>query len=120
MKQELTCTLYCTCVDSSWAEGLPDNGFTDVRGDEQRDTRSETVTFLEKFVEQQHDQTRDKQLDDDEQAHPRSDLARVSVHSCSNTPLLQERINSSKHLSFNEIHQDFDTLVYILTLCCQT
>lgn len=49
--------VYCspTCVDSSWAEGLPDNGFTDVSGDEQRDTRSETVTFLEKFVEQQHD-----------------------------------------------------------------
>lgn len=78
--------LYCTRVDSGWAECFPDDGFTDVSGDEQRDTRSETVTFLEKFVEQQHDQTRDKQLDDDEQTHPRSDLARVSVHSCSITP----------------------------------
>ena len=50
-------------VDCRRAEGLPHDRFANVGGDKQRNTRAETVTLLEQFVEQQDDQTGNKQLD---------------------------------------------------------
>ena len=38
-------------VDGGGAERLPDNRLTDVGGDEERDTRTKTVTFLKEFIE---------------------------------------------------------------------
>lgn len=49
-------------VDGGGAEGLPDDGLTDVGGDEKRDTRTQTVAFLEQLVQKQNNQTCHKQL----------------------------------------------------------
>lgn len=50
-------------VDGGGAKGLPDDGLTDVGGDEQRDTRTQTITLLQQLIQQQHDQTGHKQLE---------------------------------------------------------
>lgn len=42
-------------VDGGWREGLPDDGFTDVCCDEQRNARAKTVAFLEELVQQDDD-----------------------------------------------------------------
>ena len=38
-------------------EGLPEDDFADVGCDEERDARAKTVAFLEKFVEEDHNDT---------------------------------------------------------------
>ena len=50
-------------VDSSGTEGLPDNGLTDVGGDEQGDTRAQTISLLQQLIQQQYNQTGNEQLD---------------------------------------------------------
>ena len=40
-----------TSVDGSRAEGFPDYSLTDVGGNEERDTRAEAITLLEKLVQ---------------------------------------------------------------------
>lgn len=67
-------------VDGSRGEGLPDDGLANVGGDEERYARTEAVAFLEQFVEQEDDQTGDKQLDYDQEADAGADLGRVTVH----------------------------------------
>jgi len=37
-------------VDGCWTEGFPDNIFTDIGGNEQRNTGSQTIAFLKKFI----------------------------------------------------------------------
>lgn len=49
-------------VDGGGAKGLPDDGLTDVGGDEQRDTRTQTITLLQQLIQQQHNQTCHKKL----------------------------------------------------------
>ena len=39
-------------VDGSGREGLPDDGLANVGGDKKRDTGTETIPLLEKFVEE--------------------------------------------------------------------
>ena len=43
-----------TCVDGSWTEWLPDDSFTDVGGDKERDTGAKTVAFLEKLIQKEN------------------------------------------------------------------
>lgn len=50
-------------VDGGGAEGFPDNGLTDVGGDEERDTRAQTVALLEQLVQQQDNQTCNEELE---------------------------------------------------------
>jgi len=52
------------CVDGSGRECLPDNGLADVCSNKERDTRTETVTLLEKFVEENDNESGDDELDD--------------------------------------------------------
>lgn len=66
-------------VDSGGAEGLPDDGFTDVGGDEQGDARAQTIALLQQLIQQQHDQTRHKQLEK---------KRRVQGHADNNTAIL--------------------------------
>lgn len=33
-------------VDGGWAEGLPDNGLTDVGSNEERDSRAQAIALL--------------------------------------------------------------------------
>lgn len=49
-------------VDRGGAEGLPDDGLTDVGRNEERDTRTQTITLLEQLVQQQDDQTCNEEL----------------------------------------------------------
>ena len=49
-------------VDGGGAEGLPDDGLADVRGDEQGNAAAKAVTLLEQLVQQQHNETGHKQL----------------------------------------------------------
>lgn len=49
-------------VDSGGAEGLPDDCLTDVGCNEERDTRAQAIALLEQLVQQQDNQTCNKQL----------------------------------------------------------
>ena len=96
-----------TGVDSGGAEGLPDDGFADVGGDEEGDPAAKAITLLKQLVQQQHNETGHKQLkmedqsmklalckfkaaeenlkfshlDDDQQTDTSTNIARVSIHS---------------------------------------
>ena len=67
-------------VDRRRTERFPDDRLADVRGDEQRDARAESVAFLQQFVEEKDDQTGDEQLDDDQKTNAGADVRRVAVH----------------------------------------
>jgi len=71
-------------VDGSRGEGFPDDGFANIGGDEERDTGAETVALGEKLVEEEHDHSSDKQLDDDQRADASSHLSGVAVHAGQN------------------------------------
>ena len=49
-------------VDGGRTERLPDNGLTDVGGNEERDTRAKAIAFLEQLIQQEDNQTSTKQL----------------------------------------------------------
>ncbi|KAF1756407.1 hypothetical protein GCK72_012860 [Caenorhabditis remanei] len=68
-------------VHCGWRERLPDNRFANVGGDEERDSGSETISFLEKLVEKKDDETGNHELDDDEKADSSSDFRWLSVES---------------------------------------
>lgn len=68
-------------VDGGWAESLPDDAFADVGGDEQRDSRSQSVSLLEHFVEDHDEQSGEEELDDDEQGVSGSKVSHASVQS---------------------------------------
>ena len=96
-----------TGVDSGGAEGLPDDGFADVGGDEEGNPAAKAITLLKQLVQQQHNETGHKQLkmedqsmklalckfkaaeenlkfshlDDDQQTDTSTNVARVSIHS---------------------------------------
>lgn len=58
-----------SCVDCGWAERLPHDCLTDVCGNEERNTRAQTVTLLKQLIQQQHDQTGHKQLQKTDHQH---------------------------------------------------
>lgn len=49
-------------VDGGGAEGLPDDCLTDVGCNEERDTRAQAIALLEQLIQQQDNQTCNKQL----------------------------------------------------------
>jgi len=66
-------------VNGSWGEGLPDNGFTDVGGDEQRDTGAETISLLQQFIEENDDQTSKDKLDNQKKTDASTEIARLTI-----------------------------------------
>ena len=58
-----------TCVDGSWTEGLPDNSLTDIGSNEERNTRPQTVAFLQQLIEQQNHESSTQQLQEQEIRH---------------------------------------------------
>jgi hypothetical protein len=66
-------------VDGGGGEGLPDDGFTDVGGDEEGDARSKTVSFLEKLVEEDHDHGRGDKLDNEEKTDAGAEITGLAV-----------------------------------------
>jgi len=58
----LRCSRTSARVDGGGAEGLPDDRLADVGCDEERDTGAQTVALLEQLIQQQDNQTCDKEL----------------------------------------------------------
>ena len=55
-------SLTSSSVDSSRAECLPHNCLTDIGGNKEGDTRAKTISFLQQLIQQQHNDSRHKQL----------------------------------------------------------
>jgi len=51
-------------VDGGWREGLPDDSFANVGGDEQGDTGAQTVTFLKEFVQEKNNKSGNEKLNE--------------------------------------------------------
>ncbi len=49
-------------VDGGGAKRLPDDGLANVGGDEERDSRAQSVAVLQQLVQQQHNHTRKEEL----------------------------------------------------------
>ena len=61
-------------VDSHWAESLPKDLLADIGGNEERDTRAETVALLEELVKEDDNQASDDKLDDEQDANTETKL----------------------------------------------
>lgn len=59
-------------VDGGRRESLPDDGLANVGSDKERDTRAKTVAFLEQLVEENDNESRNQELNDQQQAHASS------------------------------------------------
>lgn len=55
-----------TSVDGGWAESSPDNVLTNVGRNEERDTRTQSVSLLEKFIKKNDNKTSDNKLEDEQ------------------------------------------------------
>lgn len=87
-----------TGVNGSGGERLPDNALANVGGDEERDTRSQTVTLLEEFIEKDDNETGNNELEDEEKADTGTKVAGLSVETGQNIhSSLSERKDDSKH-----------------------
>ena len=72
--------LAATVVHRHRRERAPHHRLADVRRDEQRDARAQTVALLQQLVQQQHDDARERQLHHDQRAREPAQLARRTVH----------------------------------------
>ena len=68
-----------TNVDGSRGKGFPDDRFANVGGYEQVDAGSETVAFLEEFVEEDDDEGGDDELDDEEKANAGTEVTWLAI-----------------------------------------
>ena len=73
-----------TGVDGGWGEGLPDDGLTDVGGNEKGDTRAKTVTLLEELIEENDNQASNNELEDEEEDHSGTEVGWLSVKTSEN------------------------------------
>lgn len=87
-----------TSVDSGWRESFPDDCFADVGGDEERDPRPETVSFLQQFIQQKDDETSDEQLDDDQETDTSPNVTWIPIHPCHH---IHDRLTDCDHHSEN-------------------
>ena len=55
-------------VDSVWRECLPNDVFTNVGSDKERDTGSETVAFGQELIEEHDNEGRGDELEDEQEA----------------------------------------------------
>jgi len=60
-------------------ESSPENVFADIGGDEEGDTRAQTVAFLHHFIEENDDNTGEDELEDDEKGISDSQVFNVTV-----------------------------------------
>lgn len=68
------------CLDRDRREAFPQDNLTNVRRNEQTDTISETVTFLEELVKQLDNETGDSQLKKDSDCVEDAELVDFTVH----------------------------------------
>jgi len=90
--------------DGNRGEGLPEDLLADVGGDEEGDTRAETVSFLEELVEHQDHESGKEKLSNNEDRVDESELSNGSVHST-------EKISKSLSKSDEEAEEFRGSLV---------
>lgn len=84
-------------VDGSWAECPPDDVFANVGGNEERNTRAQSVTLLKKLIEEDHNKTSDNKLEDEQQAHTSTKVRGLPIKPSQNiNGSLAERENDRK------------------------
>ena len=69
-----------TLVDGLRTESLPDDGFADVRGNEQRDTRSQTIALLQQLIEKNDDDTGNEKLNHNQEGVTSTQLSDGTIH----------------------------------------
>lgn len=57
-----------TSIDGGGGECLPYDGLANIGSNEERDTRTKAITLLEKFIEENDDESGDDKLDDQQKA----------------------------------------------------
>ena len=68
-----------TGVDGGGRECLPDDRLANVGGNEERDTGTETVTLLEKFVKENDNESGDDKLDDQQKADTGTEVTWLAI-----------------------------------------
>jgi hypothetical protein len=66
-------------VDGRRRESLPDDRLADVCGDEEGDAGAEAVALLKEFIEEDHNESGDDELDDKKKAHACTEVAGLAV-----------------------------------------
>jgi hypothetical protein len=66
-------------VDGGGREGLPDDRLADIGGNEERDTRAQTVAFLQKLIEENDDKASKDKLHNEEETDARAEIAGLTV-----------------------------------------
>ena len=66
-------------VDGGRGECLPDDRLTDVGGDEEGDTGTEAVTFLEELIEENDDECGGDELDDKQEAYASTKVRGLAI-----------------------------------------
>ena len=66
--------------NGNWGEGLPHDGLANVGGNEQRDSGSKTVTFLQKLIKHKNHETGDEELQDNEDGSEETELTNWTIH----------------------------------------
>lgn len=66
-------------VDSRRGESLPHDGLADVGRNEERDTATKTVTFLEQLIEKDYNDGGSQELDNEENADTGAEIGRKAV-----------------------------------------
>jgi hypothetical protein len=81
--------------NSGGREGLPDDLLANVGGDEEGDTRAESVTLLQELIKSHNDNTTKEELDDDEESVDHTEVGNVTVGS--RDDIGDTLANSNKH-----------------------
>lgn len=101
MKEGNDCTFKlwtATGVDSRRGERLPDDGFANVGSNEKRDAGTKTVTLLEKFIEQDDDESCRDELNNEQQADAGAQILGLPVETREDIDgSLTKRDDESKH-----------------------
>lgn len=74
---------FSTLVSSNgdWGERFPEDQFTDVGGNEKRDTRAETVTLLQEFIKHKDHESSEEKLGNNEDGVDQTEFRDWSIHS---------------------------------------
>lgn len=62
------------------AEGFPDDGFTDVGGDEEGNPRADTVPLFQHLVKHHDDDAGEGELEDDQNGVSGTDFVDITIH----------------------------------------
>ena len=67
-------------IDSGGTECLPDNVLADIGRDKERDSAAQAIALLKQLIQREHDQSRAKELADNEERISRANAGQIAVH----------------------------------------